>query len=155
MCLMLCRCVSLKFGKWKRPCFFTVLQPLAAQSCPALCDPIWTVAHQHPLSIGIFQARILECAAMHFSRGSSQPRNQTQVSCIAGGFFTVWATRKPRNTGVDCHALIQGFLPDPGIKPGSPALQADSLPTVLSGKPWITFSSKRKWNLFFVKHHLN
>ena len=44
---------------------------------------------------------------------------------------------------------------DPGIKPGSPALQADSLPTVLSGKSWITFSSKRKWNLLFVKHQVN
>ena len=35
-----------------------------------------------------FQARILEWVALHFSRGSSQPRDQTQVSCIAGGFFT-------------------------------------------------------------------
>ena len=42
----------------------------------------------------IFQARILEWVAMPSSRGSSQPRHQTLVSCIAGSFFTDWATRK-------------------------------------------------------------
>ena len=47
----------------------------------------WTVIH------GIFQTRILELVAFPFSRGSSQPRDQTQVSCIAGGFFTSWVTR--------------------------------------------------------------
>ena len=43
---------------------------------------------------GILQARILGWVAFPFSRGSSQPRNQTQVSRIAGGFFTSWATRE-------------------------------------------------------------
>ena len=42
----------------------------------------------------IFQARILEWVATSFSRGSSQPRNRTQVSCTAGRFFTNWATRE-------------------------------------------------------------
>ena len=42
----------------------------------------------------ILQARILEWVAFPFSRGSSQPRDQTQVSHIAGGFFTSWATRE-------------------------------------------------------------
>ena len=49
----------------------------------------WTVAHQVSLSMGILQVRILEWAAMPSSRRSSQPRDQTQVSHIAGGFFTV------------------------------------------------------------------
>ena len=40
------------------------------------------------------QARILEWVAFLFSRGSSQPRDQTQVFCIAGGFFTNWAIRE-------------------------------------------------------------
>ena len=53
-----------------------------AQSCPTLCDPIdYTV-------YGILQARILEWVAFPFSRGSSPPRDRTQVSCIAGRFFT-------------------------------------------------------------------
>jgi len=43
---------------------------------------------------GILQAKILEWLAFPFSRGSSQPRDQTQVSHIAGGFFTRWARRE-------------------------------------------------------------
>ena len=58
------------------------------QSCVTLCDPMEYTAH------GILQARILQWVAVPFSRGSSQPRNQTQVSHIAGGFFTSWATRE-------------------------------------------------------------
>ena len=49
----------------------------------------WTAAHQAPLSMGILQARILEWVVMISSRESSQPRDWTQVSCIAGGFFTI------------------------------------------------------------------
>ena len=43
---------------------------------------------------GIFQARILEWVAISFFRGSSQPRDRTQVSCIVGRRFTLWATRE-------------------------------------------------------------
>ena len=46
---------------------------------------------------GILQARTLEWVAFPFSRGSSQPRDQTQVSSIAGGFFTSWATKKAQS----------------------------------------------------------
>ena len=49
----------------------------------------WTVACQAPLSMRILQARILEWVAEPWSRGSSQPKDRTQVSCIASGFFTV------------------------------------------------------------------
>ena len=56
---------------------------------------LWTVAYQAPLSMGILQAWIPEWVAMPFSRGSSQLRDWTQVSRIAGGFFTVWATSNP------------------------------------------------------------
>ena len=59
-----------------------------AQSCPTLCDPIDCTVH------AILQARILEWVPFPFPRGSSQPRDRTQVSCIAGGFFTSWATRE-------------------------------------------------------------
>ena len=52
------------------------------QSCPTLCDPMDYRVH------GFLQARKLEWVAFPFSRGSSQPRDQTQVSHIAGGFFT-------------------------------------------------------------------
>ena len=43
---------------------------------------------------GILQARILEWVAIPFSRGSSRPRNQTWISCIANRFFIIWATRE-------------------------------------------------------------
>ena len=49
----------------------------------------WTIACQAPMSMGILQAIILELVAMPSSRGSSQPKGQTQVFYIAGGFFTV------------------------------------------------------------------
>ena len=54
----------------------------------------WTAAHQVPLSLGILQAKILEWVAIPFSRASTQSRGQTQVSRIAGKFFTDWTTRE-------------------------------------------------------------
>ena len=54
----------------------------------------WTVAHQAPLSMEFSKARILEWVAIPFPRGSSQPRDWTWVSCIAGRFFTLWAIRE-------------------------------------------------------------
>ena len=53
-----------------------------AQSCPTLCNLMDYTVH------GILQARILEWVAFLYSRGSSQSRDQTQVSSIVGGFFT-------------------------------------------------------------------
>ena len=55
------------------------------------CLNLWPHALQ---SHGILQARILKWVAFSFSRGYSQPRDWTQVSCIAGGIFTSWATRE-------------------------------------------------------------
>ena len=72
MCVCVCVCV------W------------VAQSYPTLCDPMdLPDSSVH----GILQTRLLEWVAIPFSRGSSCPRDQTQVSCIAGGFFAVRATR--------------------------------------------------------------
>ena len=60
------------------------------QSCPTLCNSMDYTVHE------ILQARILEWVAIPFSRGSSQLRNQTQVSRIAGQFFTSWATSRAK-----------------------------------------------------------
>ena len=57
------------------------------QSCPTLCNPMDCSPPGSSVH-GILQARILEGVAIPFSRGSSQPRDQTQVSCIAGKFLT-------------------------------------------------------------------
>ena len=59
-----------------------------AQSCPTLFDPM-DCNVPHSSVHGIFQARVWEWVAISFSRGSSQPRNQTQVSHIVGRHFTV------------------------------------------------------------------
>ena len=60
---------------------------LVVKSCPTLCNPM---DYNLPGSSvhGILQARVLEWVAISFSRGSSHPRNQTKISCIAGRFFT-------------------------------------------------------------------
>ena len=67
---------------------------LVATLCnPMDCGPPSSTVHK------ILQARILEWAAMPSSRGSSQPRDWTEVSCIAGRFFTIWATREAQEYG--------------------------------------------------------
>ena len=60
---------------------------LVAQSCLTVCDPMDGSPPGSSVH-GILQARILEWVAIPFSRGSSQPRDQTQDSHITGGFFT-------------------------------------------------------------------
>ena len=61
------------------------------QSCPNLCDPMDCSLPGSSLH-GIFQARVLEWVAISFSRGSSQTRDRTWVSCIGGRRFNLWAT---------------------------------------------------------------
>ena len=66
----------------------------------------------HYIVNGILQARILEWVAFPFSRGSSQPRDRTQVSHVAGGFFASWATRealKAWSQMISCFALGESF----------------------------------------------
>ena len=78
-----------------------------SQSCLTLCNPMDYTVH------GILQARTLEWVAFPFSRGSSQHRDRTQVSHIAGRFFTSWATR-------DWSGLVfpfQGIFPTQGLNP--------------------------------------
>ena len=64
-----------------------------AQSCPTLCDPMDCSLPGSSVH-GIFQAVVLEWIAISFSKGSSQPRDRTQVSCIVDRHFTVWPTGK-------------------------------------------------------------
>ena len=85
---------------WISSCKFSHLESESesevAQSCPTLFDPMDGSLPGSSIH-GIFQARILEWAAISFSRGSSQPRDRTRVSCIADRRFTVWATRETYN----------------------------------------------------------
>ena len=74
-------------------CVCVFMCVLVAQLCLTLCNPM---DYSPPDSSvhGILHARILELVAISLSRGSSRPKDQTQVSCIAGRFYTIWATRE-------------------------------------------------------------
>ena len=64
---------------------------IETESCSVVSDSCDPMDHR---ARGIPQARILEWVAFPFSRGSRQPMGWAQVSRIAGGFFTSWATRE-------------------------------------------------------------
>ena len=92
-------CFSLKFPQsylshppYQRQTCPPSLDDLVAKLCLIFRDPDYSL----PASFvhGILQARILEWVAISPSRGSSRPRDQTRVSCIAGEFFTDLATRE-------------------------------------------------------------
>ena len=104
---------------------------------------------------GAVQARMLEWVAIPFSRGSSQPRDQTWVSCIAGRFFTIWATREAQwDSSQWFHKSFWQFLtisptPTPSGHPSSRAVISlmpyenvivlDSL-TTFGGYSWFSLS---------------
>ena len=83
-------------------CVCVLVPPL----CLTLCD---TKDYSQPGSSvhGFLHARILEWLPISFSRGSSQPKDQTLISCIAGWFFTIWATREDpwetRAAHIECY----------------------------------------------------
>ena len=123
----------------------TILKVKVTQSSPTLCYPMDYRVH------GILQARILKWVAFSFSRGSSQ----TKSPALQADSLPAEPQGKPKNTGMGSlpYGVAQSRtrlkrlssssssspssadFPHPGIKPGSPALQADSLPTEISGKP--------------------
>ena len=71
-----------------------------------LCDPMILCSPPGFSVRGILQERILEWVAISFSRVPSQHRDQTQVSCIAGRFFTIWATRE---------CIVSGQMENPNL----------------------------------------
>ena len=97
------------------------------------CNPPGSFVH------GIAQARIVGC---HFLIPGKMVVFEliilvklcNPMDCSPPGSSSPWNS-PGKNTGVCCHALLQGNLPDPGIEPRSPTLQADSLPSEPPGKP--------------------
>ena len=76
-------------------------------SCIRLCDPMDYTVNR------ILQARLLEWVAIPFSRGSSQLMDRTQVSHIAGGFCTSWATKEALHLGISsvfAALIVKGHL---------------------------------------------
>ena len=103
---------------------------------------------------GIFQARVLEWIAISFSRGSSQPRNRTRVSRIAGRHFTVWAIREahiyisPSEKAMASHSSTLAWKIPWAEEPGG----LQSMGSQRVGQGWATSLSlftfmhwRRKW----------
>ena len=97
----------------------TLLFASVAKSCPTLCNPM--VCSLPGSSVhGIFQAKILEWAAISSSRGSSWSRDWTCIFCIVGGFFTLWTNWEALNQNsiyiywggvvIDYKRIQEGFL---------------------------------------------
>ena len=82
-------------GLWTQ---VVMLLLFSCQSCPTLCNPMDCSLPGSSVH-GILQARILEWVAIS-SRGSSRPRDQTYISCLAGGFFT---TEPPQEVPTDSY----------------------------------------------------
>ena len=86
-----------------------------SENCSVFSDSLWPYGlYNLPGSSvhGIFQSRMLKWVAISYYRGYSWPRDQTQVSCITGGFFTIWATWEyiPK-IGNDILVCSQGRFP--------------------------------------------
>ena len=97
-----------------------------SKSCLTLSNPMDCSPPDHSVH-GILQARILEWVVIPFSSGSSQPRHQTWVSCIAGGFFTVWVTGEP---------------------PGKPLMKCQGL---VKYGDWVSSGCNKNLNTYFIK----
>ena len=82
---------GLRCSKDPYPIFESESESEVVQSCPTLCNPMDCSPAGSSVH-GILQARILEWVAISFSRGSSQPRDRTRISCIEGRCFNLWPT---------------------------------------------------------------
>ena len=118
-----------------------------AQSCLTLCESDYTVH-------GILQARILEWVAFPFSRRSLQPGDQTQVSHIAGEFFTSWATREApkwrrewQTTSASCLENPMNSMKrqkDRTLKDESPGQEVSNM--LLEKRKEITPETMKRWS---------
>ena len=113
---------------------------LVIQSCPTLCNPMDCSPPGSSVH-GVLQERTLEWVAMPSSRVFSQPRDRTQISCTAGGFFTVWAPGKPPSI---CRDSNKSQCPSLkwALRQGLPDFQGKLLATNI-----VTKSSKQKGSL--------
>ena len=102
---------------------------------------------------------ILDWVAYPFSRQTSQPRDQTGVSYIVGGFFTIWATREApyspwnspgQNTGVGSLSLLQGIFPTQGLNPGLLHCRWILYQLSHQGTPF-TYITYNIYNTYFIK----
>ena len=101
------------------------------QSCLTLCDPMDCSLSGFSVH-GVLQAR--RVGSHSLLQGIFPTQDWTQDSCFAGRFFTIWAAREASEYWIGQPIPSPGDLPNPGIELGSPALQADALPSEPPGK---------------------
>ena len=103
----------------------------------------WTVAYHAPLSMGFSRQEYWSGLPfpspedLPFSRESSQPRNRTGVSCIAGGFFTSWATGEAPLLG-GCHRIVCPILGSKELEKWQPNFPPHLELPVLTGRAAIS-----------------
>ena len=128
-----------------------------AQLCPTFCDPMGYSLPGSSLH-GILQARVLEWVAISFSRGSSQPRDRTQVSSIPGRCFhglqlsrllCPWNSPS-KNTGVGCHSLLQGIFLARGLNPGLPYCRQILYHMNHQGSPSVPITNSTNSSAFYT-----
>ena len=123
---------------------------LVAQSCPTLWDPI-DCSPPGSFVHWILQSRILEWVAISFSRGSFLPRDWIQVSCIAGRFSIIWATKE---------SLLVSIPPLYGREGNGSLLQYSCLGNLTDGEAWWTpvygITDRHKWahTHLYMDYHL-
>ena len=112
----------------------------ASVSHSVMSDSLWSLVLYSPPGSsvpGILQARILEWVAIPSSRASSWPRDRTQVSCIAGWFFTIWATRESlRNTMVTIYHQILPNTSSDSSSPWGKTYPSVTQPLLLGPMSW-------------------
>ena len=128
---------------------------LVAQSCPAFCDSMVDsfVAHQAPLSMKILQARILEWVDMPSSRGSSQPRELTQVPHIVRQIlYSLSHPGSPRILEWVAYSLRQGIFRTQESNQGLLQCRRILLPAELSWKltAWFQKAFRMRENTFLL-----
>ena len=128
---------------------------------------------------GIFQARVLEWVAISFSRGSSQPRDRTQVFSIVGRCFTIWTIREvlkkisewkllscvwlfvtpwtspglEKATGMSSLSLLQGIFPTQGLNPDLPHCRQILYQLSHKGSPTGIWGQFLVWNCLLRESH--
>ena len=121
-----------------------------AQLCPTLFEPLG--CRQSGSSIhGLLQARIVKWVAAPFSRRSSQSRDWTQVSCIAGEFFTIWATREAHSMTKRYRNSLLSTNTHSFLLPKSQYLPMSTLPLIQ--KPWKYYKFSVYYNFIFYKSY--
>ena len=90
---------------WITLYIFDNLDEVKSESCSVVSNSLQLYSPWNP------PGQNTGVGSLSFSSGSSQPRDWTQVSRIAGRFFTSWATGKPKNTGVGSLSLLQWIFP--------------------------------------------